>query len=154
MIKFIKKISPIILFLAICFLQSYFGDQILGSDFLSNSILFLSIIFGFYITSLTIFVTSKYVSDLYKITDSENHSLTLLHILIRRYKYGLNLTLASLLYLLSIEFFYNPNSQFTLGDKLIWPLLAIIIFNFLYSFRTLNDLVKIILQEAKREKQE
>ncbi len=139
-------------FIVLCSTQFYFlGDYNLKSSLLSNIIVFLSIIFGFYITSLAIFVTSEYVAGLYKIIDKKKSKVTLLHILINNYKLGLNLILFSILYLLIIQFVLNQCEEECL--KLSNPFLVFFLWticaNFWYSHKMLLDIMKIILQEAK-----
>lgn len=121
------------------------------SDLVTNIITFLSVIFGFYITSLSIFVTSQYVSNLYKITDKENKTVTLLHTLINNYKVGLIVILVSIIYFLALNLLINQKEvgYIVLGDFKTTPVLALMIFNFYYSYKMLSDLTSIILQEAK-----
>lgn len=148
-----KKIFFILLFLVISASQYFFlGSFIIKNDVINNLIVFLTIIFGFYITSLAIFVTSKYVSNLYKITDQQNKSLTLLHTLINNYKTGLVLILSSIFYLLVFQFIFNQGEDDSTQLSTLWslPLTGIFFFNFLYSYFMMNDLIKIIIQEAKR----
>lgn len=145
-----------IFFLVTIFLLCYFQYRILSplniaSDLITNIITFLSVVFGFYITSLSIFVTSQYVSNLYKITDKENKTVTLLHTLINNYKVGLIIILISIIYFLSLNLLINQTEtkSLLLGDYRTGPVLALMVFNFYYSYKMLSDLTKIILQEAK-----
>lgn len=136
-------------------LQSVFLSSFLvKTDLISNIITFLSIIFGFYITSLSIFVTSKYVSSLYKTGDKNNKSTTLLHTLFNNYKFGLLVTLFSIIYFLSIHFVINQtqNGQLSLSNILLIPFIGIVVNNFWYSFAMLRDLINVILQEVKNLK--
>ena len=99
-----KKIFYFLTLIAICIVQyKFFGSYYLKNDLINNLITFLSIIFGFYITSLAIFATSKYVAGLYKIVDKKNRSITLLNILVNNYKIGLFVILISILYLLIVS---------------------------------------------------
>lgn len=137
----------------ISFLQYFFLKNVnFDLSLIGNIITFLSIVFGFYITSLAIFVTSRYVSDLYKIVDKNNPSLTLLHTLTRNYKFGLMLTLISLAYLISIQFFIgiDSNNQIALSSVYLIPIIGILVLNFFFCFVMLNDLVNIIIQEGKQ----
>lgn len=140
---------PIIIYIQLKFLGNYY----LKTEILTSIITFLSIIFGFYITSLAIFVTSKYVSDLYKITDENNKSLTLLQILIKKYKFGLNVLLVSIAYFILIQFYINQNrnNEILFSNKVLFPFFILLLLNFLYSYFMLNTLIKIIIQEAKRK---
>lgn len=135
-------------------MQHYFLSNLkFNVAVLSDIITFLSIVFGFYITSLAIFITSQYVSDLYKIVDKNNQSITLLHTLTNNYKFGLLLTLVSLVYFILIQFFINAdtNGQISLGSTSTLPTMALLLLNFFFCFIMLNDLVSIIIQEGRRK---
>lgn len=152
-----KKIIKLLLslsFVIFCILQYFLlGTYYIESNLINNIVTFFSIIFGFYITSLAIFVTSTYVSQLYKITDQNNKSVTLLHTLITQYKVGLILILISILYLLFIEFILSQtdNNKIILSNIYVLPFLWFVIINFFYSYRMLDTLIKIIIQEAKNK---
>jgi len=149
-----KKIIKFIIGIAVLSALQYFllGDFCLKSDIISSIITFLSIVFGFYITSLAIFVTSSYVAELYKITDQNNKSVTLLHTLISNYRFGLTFILSTILYLLILQFIINQSvdDKILLSAIYALPFLFFVIFNFFYSYKMLNDLIKIIIQESKR----
>ena len=147
--KFFYGVFFIIIFSLIQYF--YFSRFLFKAEIFSDIITFLSIIFGFYITSLAIFVTSNYVSGLYKIRDKEDTSVTLLHTLISNYRFGLILVLLSLFYFISAHFFLIPdqNNFIHLSDKILLPFLGIIIINFWYFYKMLDYLIKVVLQEAK-----
>jgi hypothetical protein len=151
--KIIKKITSfLIYFVTIPLIQAHFlSNYYIKSDMLDRIITFLSIIFGFYITSLAIFATSKYVSTLYKTVDKENPNITLLHTLLKNYKDGLKLIFFSILYLLIVQFVVNQteNDEMLFSNLWLLPFLSVIIVNFWYSYKMLRDLIRIILQEAK-----
>ncbi len=152
MVKFINKYKYLVLFIILCAIQyRYLKSFSLTSDFISNFITFLSIVFGFYITSLAIFVTSRYVANLYKFTDKNNKDVTLLHALVYNYKRGLTIILASILYFLVLELYFFNDSKTTipLSNNFALPALGLFIINFMYSYKMLKDLINIILQEAK-----
>ena len=149
-----KIIYLVVLFIIISLSQYFFiGKFSVSNDLITNIITFLSIIFGFYITSLAIFVTSQYVSSLYKIIDKENQTVTLLHTLVRNYKIGLTVILISILYLLFLNFFINQTLEkvLLLNNLKTLPFLSVVIFNFVYSYKMLSDLINVIIQEAKNK---
>lgn len=151
-----NKILKLILVLPVLWLfQSQFlGNYFIKSDTISSSILFLSIIFGFYITSLAIFSTSSYVANLYKILDTKDKRVTLLHTLIKNYKFGLIFILISILYLLIIQLILNQfdKDELRLGEYYILPFTSFIISNFWHAYKMLNDLTNVIIQESKSDK--
>lgn len=137
------------LFLCVCVCQYYLlGHVNISEGVTGNIITFLSILFGFYITSLAIFVTSHYVSSLYKVMDQNKKSQTLLHTLTGNYKFGLLVTLFSLIYFVWLEIFFSGGVM-TLGNKSHLPFLGFLAINFAYCFIMLGDLINIIIQEAK-----
>lgn len=148
-----NKIVKLFLFIIVISVLQYkfLKNEYLQESLLANLITFLSVIFGFYVTSLAIFVTSKYVSSLYKVTDKDNHSQTLLHTLLYNYKFGLLLTLTSIAYLILVEFVMNKHDGkfMSLENYLLYPFVAVVLKNFWYSYKMLQDLIRIILQEAK-----
>jgi hypothetical protein len=136
----------IILAQRICLSGEKFNASVVG-----DVITFLSITFGFYITSLAIFMTSQFVADLYKVVDKDDNSSTLLHKLMSNYKFGLMLTLISLMYFIAIDFFVKPdvNSEISFVSIPAYPILAFLILNFVFCFIMLGDLVNVIIQEGK-----
>lgn len=147
-----KLLMVLISFAVIAFLQVYFlPGYSFRIDVLSDIVTFLSITFGFYITSLAIFTTSQYVSNLYKIVDAKNRSQTLLNTLTDNYNAGLIFSLLSLLYFIGIQFFIDvpPSGTVFLGDIKLSLVFAFLVVNFGYCFFMLRDLIRIIIQEAK-----
>lgn len=130
------------------------SDLVIRPGLVNNIITFLSIVFGFYITSLSIFVTSRYVSSLYGLIDRQDKAKTLLHTLLDNYKFGLALTLMSIIYflILYIGIDQETTGHFSLSDPLLFPFLGLMTNNFLYSFSMLDDLIRVVLQEAKNLK--
>lgn len=151
--KIKRQIKLLVAFVVSLAIQYFCLRQfIVTSDLLNSIITFLSILFGFYIASLAIFVSSKYVSDLYKVVDSEKKNTTLLHTLIDNYKLGLVMNLFSIAYFIIIQFTINQsgNGKIILSSNyLLIPFLSILVINFIYSYRMLNDLLHVIIQEAK-----
>lgn len=147
-----RKLVYLVIVAGIIFFQKLFmNNYYLKGDVLSSFLTFLSIIFGFYITSLSIFVTSKYVSDLYKVVDKNDHSLTLLHSLVRNYRRGLIFVLISIGYFVFIQFLISQNidGKIILSNKWLILFMFFIVGNFWYSYKMLNDLINVIIQEAK-----
>lgn len=119
-------------------------------DVINTIVTFLSVLFGFYVTSLAIFVTSQYVRELYKTTDSNNKERTLLHTLLENYRFGLVVNLFSIAYFVILGLFFGNAENFDLGGMPYILLLSSLAVNFLYHYLMLSDLIKIIIQEGKR----
>lgn len=147
----LKKVLALSILLILVAVQYLFmQDYYISSDIISSLIVFLSTAFGFYIASLAIFATSSYVAGLYEITDSQNRNRTLLHALVENYRFGLVSILTSVLYFLVIQFLVQlSNNQLSLGTIVALPLVFVILFNFYHIFKMLNDLINVIVQQAK-----
>ena len=152
--KHTQAIITFVSFILLAFFQyKFLGNFLLKSAIVTDMITFLSIIFGFYITSLAIFVTSRYVSDLYKITDKDNPNKTLLNTLVSKYEFGLSLILIFIIYLVGIQLYLGQliEGQFLLlSNFLALPFVPFSLINFIYSYLMLKTLIKIIVQEAKK----
>ena len=81
----IDNILIIVIFI-LTSLLFYFFKLDYNDVFYSNVITYLSISFGFIITSLSILYNSEYIKQLYKNKDYESNTLTVLHRLGRYYK--------------------------------------------------------------------
>lgn len=140
----------ICLFLQFCVFKDYY----ITSEIIGNLVTILSIFFGFYITSLAIFTSSKYVSNLYNIESSDDNGLTLLDVLIYNFKKGLFVILFSLIYFILVIFKINQtvNNELVFSSFVLFPLLTLIVFDFILSFQMISILIKIIRQEAKNKK--
>lgn len=141
--------------LVISIFQYFFLSRFMvRTQLVSDIIIFLSILFGFYITSFAIFASSRYVSSLYKVTDKNDKSITLLHVLVNNYRIGLFVALMTLAYMMTVEFFVKPNDlgYFSVGNYFLIPFVAFIIVNFWYCFQMLCDLTNVVMQEGKNSK--
>ncbi len=137
------------------YLQNFFLQGfVLKVDLLTNVVTFLSIAFGFYVTSFAIFSTSKYVTSLYSLTDSEDKSQTLLHALIFKYKVGMLVVLASILYIIVLILLLNQSgvNNVYMDSKSSYLLTSVFLFNLFYGYRMFGMLAQIIIQESKGRK--
>ena len=148
----INRMFTVIIIGVLMFLQyNFLGSFILSIDFLLGLVTFLSIMFGFYITSFSIFSTSSFVKGLYKQEDSKSGK-TLLHTLIAEYKAGLLLNLFSIIYFLILIFYITQDKDFiflNLSEFITYLAPSLLLFNIIYSFRMLSNLIRIITQESK-----
>ena len=152
-IIYVWKIFLIILFfIGNHCMQDWLSDVKIKNDLLNSTITFFSILFWFYIASLSIFVTSKYVSDLYKIEDKDNNSQTLLHKLLNNYKIWLLLILITIIYLLTLVTLLNQSQYDYLKiweEPILYFFFLIIILNIFFSYKMLWITFNIIMQESK-----
>jgi hypothetical protein len=126
----------------------FFKDIVFSENLLSSLISVLAIFFGFYVISLSIFSMSKFVGSLYEteVKDKNGYKTTILHILLGYYKFGLLLNLISILYFIFLLFLKGYSVNIGVYFYLALPL---IVHNFIYSYMSLNKLIKIIIQELK-----
>lgn len=98
----IDNINVIIIFILTSILFYYLGLDY-NDVFYTNIITYLSISFGFIITSLSILYNSTFIKQLYKNVDSESTTLTVLHRLGRYYKINIYFSIILILYYLTLN---------------------------------------------------
>lgn len=76
----------------------YFLKLDYNDSFYTNVITYLSVSFGFVITSLSILYNSAYIKELYKNKDYESGTLTVLHRLGRYYKINIYCSIFLIMY--------------------------------------------------------
>ena len=81
----------------------YFLKLNYSDTFYTNIITYLSISFGFIITSLSILYNSSFIKNLYKNIDYESKTLTVLHRLGRYYKINIYFSIILILYYLVLN---------------------------------------------------
>ena len=140
-----KIVILILVVIGILIQYKLFGSYKLDSNVISDTITFFSIAFGFYITSLSIFATSKYICVLHKKQDPDNPSLTLLNHLINNYKFGLILVLATICYLILIQFYITQikTSAINLNNFITLPIGVVFIANIICFYIMLHDLIRV-----------
>lgn len=81
----------------------YFLKLDYNDSFYTNVITYLSVSFGFIITSLSILYNSTYIKGLYKNKDCESNTLTVLHRLGRYYKTNIYCSIFLILYFIVLN---------------------------------------------------
>ncbi len=150
-----NKFFLLFLYIASFSLQYLFPQLFLfNMEFLNSLISVLSIFFGFYIVGLSIFVVSKFVNTLYlkEVKDNKGFKTTNLHILLNFYKNGLVLNLLSIFYFLLLIFVISNKNLISFSFYFSYLTIPLMFQNFLYSYKSLNQLIKIVIQNAKIEK--
>lgn len=117
-------------------------------DTVNNLVVFVSIAFGFFATSLAIFATSKYSGKLYDIEDRKNGG-TLLHTLVKKYKIGLFFALIAIIYFVVLGVYLGDNDFILTSEPVALPLLGLISINVFYAYRLIQIVAQFVLQEAK-----
>ncbi len=142
-----KKIVILLSFLVSILLQWYF-ELAINKDFISSLLIVFSMFFGFYITSLAVFSTSKYLHKLYKIEDQKDNRKTLLDNLIEEFKWPAYFLLFSIVYLIAVYIIIeNKFPKFIY--YCFYILWGIIVLNIFYIFRTIDIFIKITRQSVK-----
>jgi hypothetical protein len=142
-----NKFFLLFLYIASFSLQYLFPQLFLfNMEFLNSLISVLSIFFGFYIVGLSIFVVSKFVNTLYlkEVKDSKGFKTTNLHILLNFYKNGLVLNLLSIFYFLLLIFVISNKNLISFSFYFSYLTIPLMFQNFLYSYKSLNQLIKIV----------
>lgn len=124
---------------------------VIGSETLSNITIFLSIAFGFYITSLSIFVASKFITSLHKYESKKNPGITLMYELLGRYKEGLILNLFSIVIFILLSFIIDQSQlrRIEFFEPISFLILPLLVGNVIYFYILLRDLINVVIQEAK-----
>lgn len=154
-----KNKKPLIIYALILFISFFvqyyfFSNMKISTDFMANMIVFLSIVFGFYITSFAIFSTSYFVKSLYRVEDKEDSTQTLLHRLIKEYKKGLLFNFISIIYFIFLIFLTGQgnNNYLSLSNLYTYFTPIFTIMNFYFGIKMQNSLISIIIQESKINK--
>jgi len=96
------KILACILFCAV-FFASYMAELKLTKDFITNLITFFSIVFGFYLTGLSILFGTKFSKRLRQEEDPRKNTQTKLHTLRAYFNFSSFASLSSIVFLLFIS---------------------------------------------------
>ena len=150
-----KKIVIVLVVLIVLSLfgtVQYFLNIQIENQLISPLLTVFSIFFGFYITSYAMFARSKYLSYLYEIQDKDDNRMTLLDILLRKFKIGTHALLYSMIYLIVLGILISNFGDSDLVKFLSYFLFGIIFLNFYNAFRAIDLFIKVVRQSAvKRE---
>lgn len=124
-----------IIILCVLVVEFFFKPDFSHENNLNSIISFLSIYFGFLITSFSIMINSDELKKLYKKTDSENNGINLLERLAEYYKLSIFSTLLTIICILLMVLF-NINFLYTF----IIPLIIISLYPIRTIFKILLDL--------------
>ena len=146
-----KFLVPALIVIGIAIQVFLVGSFNVSSGIVSNLIVFLSIVFGFCVTSLAIFSTSKKKDDLYEIHDKDNPSKTLLHSLVSKYRNGLFIALTSIIYflILQVQIEHLSLNTIPLGNPLALLVIPLMAINVYYGFILTRILSDLIISEAR-----
>jgi hypothetical protein len=145
------KYKIIILFLFVSFL-SYFSSIEISESLMQNFITFLSITFGFYMTSLSVLYSSKFIKKLHKEVDTKIKTQTKLHTLTAYFRNSATWSILSIIVLFTYSlFFKSVNNYIQIEPIFEAPLIGILSINFLYLFLLLKVFLNGLEEEANHQ---
>jgi hypothetical protein len=145
------KYKIIILFLFVSFL-SYFSSIEISESLMQNFITFLSITFGFYMTSLSVLYSSKFIKKLHKEVDTKIKTQTKLHTLTAYFRNRATWSILSIIVLFTYSlFFKSVNNYIQIEPIFEAPLIGILSINFLYLFLLLKVFLNGLEEEANHQ---
>src|SRR3989339_683078 len=114
---------------------SFFIDVSISESLMQNFITFLSITFGFYMTSLSVLYNSKYIKKLYDEIDPRKPTQRKIHTLKNYFKNSAYWSLFSIGLLMSYSLITKvENSTLVLNAFLESILVAVVFVNFVFMF--------------------
>lgn len=142
------KYKIALLFLTVSFLFFFLSIEITES-LMQNFITFLSITFGFYMTSLSVLYSSKFIKKLHNEIDNKIRTQTKLHTLISYFKNSAIWSIISIIILFTYSLFFKSVNDCIQMDPIFESLLiGILSINFLYLFLLLKVFLNGLEEEA------
>lgn len=126
----------------------FFRNHEINKELISNAITFLSLIFGFYASGIAIIGSSNFAKVLAKKKNSENTSETLLHTLVKSYKSGILICMASIAYFFILSLVSDDMNQLKLSDPLSYIAIFLLSFNIYYGIKHVDMTANIVIKEA------
>lgn len=126
-----------IIILVVISILSYFIQTELSSDILTSLMTFLSIYFGFLITSFSILISSEEIKKLYKKADPEDNAINLLERLANYYKVAISSCILSVIIMLLLLIFNITQIFFIILGLVIYSIYPMrMIFKILFDVFT------------------
>ena len=143
--EIIKILIVLLLFGGI---QYWFNVEIEKTTILFLLVIF-SLFFGSYIISLAILAPSKCLSHLYEIEDKNDNSMTLLDVLLMKFKFYIYTLLYSMLYLVILGILNSISSNIYLTISYLFFGLALL--NFFNAYNAISLLMGLVRQTAVKQ---
>lgn len=142
------KYKIILLFLSINFLF-YFLPVEITESLMQNFITFLSITFGFYMTSLSVLYSSKFIKKLHSEVDNKIKTQTKLHTLTAYFRNSAIWSIISIIVLFIYSLFFKAVDNYIQIEPIFEALLiSILSINFLYLFLLLKVFLNGLMEEV------
>lgn len=125
-------------------------DISISESLIQNFITFLSITFGFYMTSLSILYNSKYIKRLYEEIDPKKPTQRKIHTLKSYFKYSAYWSLFSIGALMIYSLLTKVQSNILVLNSFYESILVSVVFvNFIFIFLLFKVFVNGLIEEAK-----
>lgn len=130
---------------------SFFIDISISESLMQNFITFLSITFGFYMTSLSVLYNSKYIKKLYDEIDPRKPTQRKIHTLKNYFKNSAYWSLFSIGLLMSYSLITKvENSTLVLNAFLESLLVAVVFVNFVFMFLLFKVFINGLVEESTK----
>jgi len=130
---------------------SFFIDVSISESLMQNFITFLSITFGFYMTSLSVLYNSKYIKKLYDEIDPRKPTQRKIHTLKNYFKNSAYWSLFSIGLLMSYSLITKvENSTLVLNAFLESILVAVVFVNFVFMFLLFKVFINGLVEESTK----
>lgn len=129
----------------------FFIDISITESLMQNFITFLSITFGFYMTSLSVLYNSKYIKKLYDEIDPRKPTQRKIHTLKNYFKNSAYWSLFSIGLLMSYSLITKvENSTLVLNTFLESLLVAVVFVNFVFMFLLFKVFINGLVEESTK----
>lgn len=130
---------------------SFFIDVSISESLMQNFITFLSITFGFYMTSLSVLYNSKYIKKLHDEIDPQKPTQRKIHTLKNYFKNSAYWSLFSIGLLMSYSLITKvENSTLVLNAFLESLLVAVVFVNFVFMFLLFRVFINGLVEESSK----
>lgn len=138
--------------IAIFYIFNFIVDVHISESMIQNFITFLSIIFGFYMTSLSVLYNSKYIKKLYDEIDSNRRTQRKIHTLKAYFSNSAYWSLGSIAYIMACSLFISANDSVLQFNRFVEALMIAIIFlNFIFMILLFKVLLNGLVHESMSE---
>lgn len=129
----------------------FFIDVSISESLMQNFITFLSITFGFYMTSLSVLYNSKYIKKLYEEIDPKKPTQRKIHTLENYYKSSAYWSLFSIAVLIVYSLTTKIQNNILVLDSFFESILVSIVFiNFIFMFLLFKVFVNGLIEEVAK----
>lgn len=144
-----KRVSAFVVTIIVSILLQYFINIEISEEFVNGLLTFFSILFGFYITSLSVFATSRYLVRLYAIQSEKDNRKTLLDELLEEFSFAIYLLLLSMFYGMILAIAISQKSYEYYTTWFAGASYGVILINFYWAWHSVRTFIRVTRQSAK-----